>query len=79
MIKETILSNDAKNKYIKISKYIKARQLHFLVMLTGREVEKQIEGWKNRNTWSPHKDPDPIWTGGRNCISKTKKNKKEYF
>ena len=30
-------------------------------MLTGAEVEKQIEGWKNRNTWWPHKDPDPIW------------------
>ena len=44
-----------------ISKYIRAWQLHFLGMLTGQEVEKQIEGWKKRTTWSPHKDPDPIW------------------
>ena len=44
-----------------ISKYIKAGQLHFLGTLTGQEVEKQIEGWKKRNTWSPHKDSDPIW------------------
>ena len=46
---------------IKISKYIKGWQLHFLGMLTGQAVEKQIEGWKKRNTWSQHNDPDPIW------------------
>ena len=48
-------------------------------MLTGQDVEKQIEGWKNRNMWSPTQRSGSNLDRGRNFISETVKEYKGNF